>query len=242
MSAVVAGELDKVRTLASTWTVVGLALVAQLVLALLARDDTVRVAGSDGGTPLGQIGGVMLAPVYVLAALGALAAGTEYLNGQLRVSLLAVPDRPRLFGAQLVAVTAASAAAAVVVVVPAHPVQHSGLLAEGTLTPGAAAVDVVALVAVYTLVPVVAFGLAVLARGAVLPLVVLVVAGLLVAPTLRGALPDLIALLPHDAALSAVGLPEGTHPLPRWAGLGVLAAWAAALVGAAGVTFTRRDA
>ncbi|MCC2335065.1 hypothetical protein [Cellulomonas wangsupingiae] len=242
MSAVLAAELTKVRTLPSAWAVVGAALVADMVLAVLARDDTLRLAGADGGTPLGQVGSLMLAPVYVFAALGAIAAGSEYTGGQLRSSLLATPDRARSFRAHLAVAAGVSAAAALVVVAPAYLVQHAGALGAGTLGPRDAVTAVLALVSAYTLVSVLAFGFAVLARGAVVPLVVLVVAALLVAPTLRGALPQVIALLPQDAALSAVGTPEGPDALTRGAGLGVLTAWVAACVAAASVTFARRDA
>lgn len=242
MSAVLTAELTKVRTLPSVWAVLAVAFVANLVLAVLAHGDTLRVAGADGGIPLGRVGSLMLAPVYVFAAIGAFAAGTEYTGGQLRSSLLATPERLRLFRAHMAAAAGASAVAALAVVTPAYLVQHASALDEGALGARDAAVGVFMLVSVYTLVSVLAFGFAVLARGAVVPLVVLVVAALLVAPTLRGALPQVIALLPQDAALSAVGLPEGPDALPRWSGLGVLTAWAAVCVAAAGVTFARRDA
>lgn len=240
MSALLAAELTKVRTLPSAWAVVGVASVAQLVLAVLTHGDTLRVAGADGGIPLSQVGDLVLAPVYVLAALGALAAGTT--GGQLRASLLATPDRPRLFRAQVAVAVGVSAVAALVVVSPAYLVQRAGALGDGTHGAGDAAVDVLALVSAYTLLSVLAFACSVLARGVVAPLVVLVVAALLVAPTLRGALPQVIALLPHDAALSAVGLPEGPAPLPRWSGLGALTAWVVVCLVAARVTFARRDA
>lgn len=235
-AAALAAELVKLRTLVSPRVAVAVALAANLLLAVLARGD-VRLAGADGTTPLAQVGDLMLAPVWAFAGLGALAAGSEHTGGQLRVSLLAVPDRTRLVLAQLSAVTAASLAAAVVVVVPAYGVQRLGV--GGDEQP---ALAVTSLVATYVLVSLVAASGAVLGRGAVVPLVVLVVTALLAAPMLRATLPTLVAVLPPDAALSAVGTPAGEAALGRAAGLAVLAGWAGALVVAALVTTARRDA
>ena len=213
---VLGAELGKVRTLPATWFAVALAAVANVLLGLVARTGIVA-------------GGVRLAPVHVFIAVAVLAAGSEF-PGQVRVSLLAVPDRARLFAAKSAVCVTVSVLAASFVVLPGHAVQHAAVRA-----------GVVAEVAAYLLLALIGYGGAVLTRAVVTPLAVLAVAALLVAPLLRGPVPDLVRFLPHDAALSLAGLPGGPAALSRGGGLLVLSSWAAGCVGAAWFTFVRRD-
>ena len=209
-------EAGKVCTLPATWFAVALAAVANVLLGLVARTGVVA-------------GGVRLAPVHVFIAVAVFAAGSEY-PGQVRVSLLAVPDRGRLFAAKSTVCLTVSAVAAGLVVLPGHAVQHAAV------RPG-----VVAEVAAYLLLALIGYGGAVITRAVVTPLAVLAVAALLFAPLLRGPVPDLVRLLPHDAALSLAGLPGDAAALGRGGGLLVLSSWAAGCVGAAWFMFVRRD-
>ncbi|MEV4577652.1 ABC transporter [Nonomuraea jabiensis] len=222
-------ELTKTRTLPATWIALGVASAANTVLALLAATDTVRLAGQDGPVAIGQLGTLMVAPVYVFAAIAVFAAGSEYHAGQLRVSLAAVPDRHRLAAAKLAAVTAACLLAAGPAILPGHLVQPVA--------------DPASLLAVYLLLSLVGYGFAVVAKGVVAPLAVLFVTPVLISPALRGSMPDAVRLLPHEAALSLLGLPaDPATALSRTGGLLTLVTWAGLSVGAGWAALVRRDA
>lgn len=240
LADVVRAELTKIRTLPVTWLSLVVALAANALLGWVAATDAVRVAGQDGEIPVAQFGTVMLAPVYAFAVVPVFASGGEYRGGQLRVSLAAVPDRNRFLTAKLLAVTAATAAAAVLVLLPGRVIRH--VAAEGD--PGAATM-VAALLAeatAYLLLGLVGLGFAAVARSAVTPLAVLVVLPVLVSPVLGGVFPALVRLLPHEAALSFLGMPaDPALALGRPAGFAVLAGWAVLSVAAAWAFTARRN-
>lgn len=230
MSGAAAAELSKIRTLPATWVAVAVAVAAGTVLGVLAADGGVRVGSPAGPVGIGRLGTVMLAPAYVFVAVAVFAAGSEYRGGQLRVSLLAVPSRARLFAAKLTVTTAVSVPGAVLVILPGH------------LARGAAVAGLAPLVTAYLLLALVGFGLAVLARTVVTPLALLFGVAVLVGPALRGVVPQVVRHLPHDAALSLAGMADDPAALTRPGGFVVLLAWAAVSLAAAAAAFTRRDA
>ncbi|ACZ29139.1 hypothetical protein Xcel_0098 [Xylanimonas cellulosilytica DSM 15894] len=238
----VRAELLKIWTTPATWAALAVTLAAHVLLGWIAGGTELRIAGTSGAVPLGQSGALMLAPVYVFAAVGVFAAGTEFAGGQLRTSLLAVPGRAALFAAKLTATALVCTVAAVVVVAPGYVLQHRVALADGRLPWSDVAAGIGSRVAVHVLLAVVGLGVAWLARSVVVPMIVLVVVGLLAAPTLRDSVPAVVARLPHDAALSAVGTPAGPEALTRTAGLAALALWGAVLAAAAWAALARRDA
>ncbi|MER6000220.1 hypothetical protein ABT120_16745 [Nonomuraea angiospora] len=222
-------ELTKTRTLPATWVAMGVASAANTVLGLLAATDSVRLAGPDGPVAIGQLGTLMVAPVYVFVAIAVFAAGSEYRAGQLQVTLAAVPGRHRLAAAKLASVTAACLLAAGPAVLPGHLVQPVA--------------DPAALLTVYLLLSLIGYGFAVVVRGVVAPLAVLFVTPVLISPALRGSMPDAVRLLPHEAALSLLGLPaDPATALDRAGGLLTLIAWAGLSVGAGWAALVRRDA
>lgn len=219
-----AAERIKITSLPGSWVALALACGGNLLLGAVAAADAVRIAG-----PV-DLAALLLVPVYEFAAIPVLAAGGEYRGGQVRVSLLAVPRRARLFAAKLTASTAAGLAASVPAVLP------------GQLLRDVRAADLLAVLTVYVLLALVGYGFAVVARSAAVPLAVLTVLAVLVAPLLRGGLPYAVRLLPHEAALSFLGTPaEPATALGPGAGLLVLSAWAALSVTAAWWVFARRD-
>ncbi|GAT70470.1 ABC transporter permease [Planomonospora sphaerica] len=238
LTDLVRAELTKICTLPATWIALALALVADAVLGLLAATDAVRLAGSDGQASITHSGTVLLASVYAFAAVPVFAAGGEYRGGQMRVSLLAVPDRDRFFAAKLLAVLGVLVVAALPVVLPGGVAQH--LL--GDAGAGAAVDGLFTKAVAYSLLGLVAYGFAVLVRTVAAPLAVLVVLPVLVSPLLRGLSPEVTRLLPHEATLSFLGTPEGPDlALDRPVGLSVVLAWAVLTVGAAWTVTARRD-
>jgi ABC-2 type transport system permease protein len=222
-------ELTKIRTRPATWIALAVALTADTGLGVLAATDVVRVAGRDGPVAIGQLGGITLAPAYVLIAIAVFAAGGEFPDGQIRLSLLAVPRRGRLFAAKSSVSALVTVLAAVVALLPGHLVRRAGWA------------DLLVLVVAYLLLALIGFGLAVITRTVVAPLALLSVAAVLVAPTLRGPFPALVRHLPHDAARSLVGMPADPAALGRAGGLLMLTAWAVVLLAGAGWAFVRRD-
>ncbi|GAA4603507.1 ABC-2 type transport system permease protein [Actinoplanes octamycinicus] len=220
MTGIAAAELTKIRTLPAAGAAVLAALLANALLGWFAA-----------GTPTARIGTLMLAPAYLFLAAPVLAAGSEHRAGQLRISLLAAPSRHRWFGAKSLVVTVVSAVAAVVVVLPGYVLQHG---AASTVTGAAARV------LGYLLLGLIGFGLAAAARSVVTPLVVLVTLPVLLSPILRGLLPGVVRLLPHEATLSLVGL-AAPAALTGPAGLAVSAGWAVLAVGAGWLTTAVRD-
>jgi hypothetical protein len=82
----------------------------------------------------------------------------------------------------------------------------------------------------------------VISKSIVTPLAVLLITPVLVSPILRSALPDLVTYLPHEAALSLVGMAGDPSAAPdRTGGLLVLTFWAVLSIGTAWTIFTRRD-
>ncbi|GII76146.1 hypothetical protein Sru01_11280 [Sphaerisporangium rufum] len=234
----VGAEVTKMVTLPATWAALAVALAAGLLLGLAAGTDAVRVATAGGPTPIARLGIVLLAPGYAFAAVPVLAAGGEYRGGQLRASLLAVPDRHRFFLAKLLASLAVPAVAALPVVLPGHAVQY----ALGDAPLGQALAGTAADAAVHLLLGLAGFGFALLTRTAVTPLAVLVALPVLVSPLLGGLAPGVVRLLPHEAALSFLGASGSPElALPRPVGLLVLLAWALAAVLGAWAATARRD-
>ena len=239
MRALLIAELTKIRTLPASWIALALTVVANTVLGIVAATDTVRISSPDGEVAVGQLGTLMLSPVYVFIAIAAVAAGTEYRGGQLRVSLAAVPDRTRWFCAKL-------AVSAVVAVVAAIPAVLPGLLvqraAANELASDRTATDLLALLTAYLLLSLIGFGFAFLARGLVTPLAVLFILPVLVSTTLAGLFPQVIKFLPDEATLSFLGrAADSATALGRGAGLLVLTGWALLFVGVAWALIVYRD-
>jgi ABC-2 type transport system permease protein len=259
MTAALHAEWTKLRTVASTG-----ALLAGLIAVTVAFSALAAAARSCGpaagchpdltrltltGVDLGQALVVMLA---------VLAVGGEYGTGMIRVTLAAVPRRAAMLGAKAAVVTGLVLAAGTVAVAgsllagrlilpghgfsPAHGYPDLSLGTGPVLRAAAGSVLYLALIALLSVGIAMAVREAGVAIGIVLGLLYLV-------PILGQAVgsPDwhrhleqigpMTAGLQIQASTGLRGLPIGP-----WAGLGVLAAWAAAAL-AAGIAVLRlRDA
>ena len=187
----------------------------------------------------------------MVAVLAVLAIGGEYATGMIRVTLAAIPRRRTAL--------AAKAAVVVAVVAPCAAAAVAGSAAAGRcLAPAASRVATTeagrccapAVGSVLYLVAgrparasasprrcgnsAAAIGV-VLGLLYVLPIVILAVADAELAAPPAADRPDRRAGHPGHADLDAL-------PIGPWAGLGVLAAWAAAALLGGGVLFLRRDA
>ena len=112
-------EYMRLRTIRSTYWLLGLALALQLALAIviaqsMASSDTFT-GGDQTFETLATIGGSTGAPLlmaYILGLLGVFSTGHEYRHGMIRATLTALPNRTQVFIAKVVSTALLSAVAA----------------------------------------------------------------------------------------------------------------------------------
>jgi ABC-2 type transport system permease protein len=250
-------EWVRLRTLRSTYWLIGCALALNALIAfLVARlepDDPARdlvVAALTGG---GANLPVSMALV-LLAALGVLASGHEYRYGTIQPTLTTVPRRVRLFAAKLLVV----GATALVVTAVSILVNVAVTLPFWSPPPSLIDVTVFGYLLLGPLWAVLGVALGQLLRGVPGALVILLVTPMIVeqlifrlsyVPALDWLLPA-VKFLPFTAGLQLVsaageasgGLAEEVGLFTRWPSGGVFAVFVAVTVVAAGTLFQRRDA
>ena len=263
MTCALHAEWTKLRTLAGTWWL--LLAAAALTIAVSAAAAAAfncppgACAASQTGADPAKIGltGVLLGQV-VIALLAVLAIGGEYGNGMIRLTLTAMPRRLTVLAAKAAVLTG-------LVLVTGTLAVLSSLLAGGLILPGhgigpahgypalslgdgpvlRAALGSVLYLALIALLSV---GAAAALRDAAAAIGV--VLGLLYLFPIIGAVagrPDLARHIeqigPMTAGL-AIQATTGLNNLPisPWAGLGVLAAWAAGALLLGGLLLRLRDA
>ena len=235
---VVISETTKIITHPATLLAVSLALAANTLFAIIAATDVVRFGASDGtGVPLSAFPAVMFAPVYAFLVLPVYAAASEYHDGQLRMSFIAVPDRNRLVTGKLAAAVGVAILAALVALVPARLILglHHGLIAPGLLA------DMARWVGAYLLMSLFVFGLAGVLRSTIAPLVILAV-------TVIGVNAGLVQwsegvrFLPDQAAMNMLGTPAfDVTELPPAIGALALGLWSLVAICGYAVALIRRD-
>jgi ABC-type transport system involved in multi-copper enzyme maturation permease subunit len=249
-------EWVRIRTVRSTYWLIGSALLLDLTVALavavLTRNDphSHEVIGIvlTGGGPDSP---VPFAAVF-LAAVGVLATGHEYRYGTIQPTLTTVPRRSTLLTAKL----AVLAGTALVVTIVSFLVTTSVLLLVWGGVPGltdsplnGAIAGHLAQVLLWT---VLGAALGQLFRGVPAALVVLLVVPLIVeqllitlsyVPVLHW-LTAVVPFLPFTAGQQLLGLggEQDFAFFDRWASGGVFAAFVAIVLAAAWTLFTRRDA
>ncbi|MEN3609108.1 ABC transporter permease [Plantactinospora sp. ZYX-F-223] len=255
-------EWVRLRTIHSTYWLVGLALLVNAAVALLVNlatrnnpldTDIVGATVTGGGTasPLPLL-------AVFMAAVGILATGHEYRYGTIQPTLTTIPRRTTVLTAKLAVVAAAAVAVAVasMLVNVAVGLVFWGEFPELTEQPlGAALPGYVLLVVLWA---VLGAALAQVFRSVPAALVVILVTPLVVEQTIFRLslvpaldwLAPVIKFLPFSAGLRLVDL-SGTAALTdadnfdlfgRWAAGGVFTAFVAIILTAAWALFARRDA
>jgi ABC-2 type transport system permease protein len=259
MSAALHAEWTKLRTLPGTgWLLLGVVAATVVISATVSASMGCSSAAachvdltklSLTGTYLGQA---------VVAIVAVLAIGGEYATGMIRTTLAAMPRRTTMLAAKAGVVTAVTLAAGTLAVLgsllagrlilPGHGYTPANgypvlSLANGTVLRAAAGtVLYLALIALLSLGIATAVRDAAVAIGAVLgllylfPILTQVAGSPGVARHLQQIGP-MTAGLEIQASTGLRGLPIGP-----WAGLGVLAAWAAAALLAGALVLRLRDA
>ncbi|MFE0377467.1 ABC transporter permease [Streptomyces inhibens] len=130
----------------------------------LRSDFTPQQAGLDG----------ILYGQLALIVFGVLIVSSEYASGMMRVSLLAVPRRGRLYAAKMAVTAAAAAAIAIPVAVVSYLVTQLALGPHGASIDANGVPRALAGAVVYlTLMSLFAAGIAAMARSAIVPLAIL---------------------------------------------------------------------
>ena len=265
-------EYVRLRTIGSTYWLIGAALVFQLVFAVLIAISLASSSTFGGGDEtfeiLATIGGSTGAPLlmaYIVGLLGVFSTGHEYRHGMIRATLTVIPNRTHVFVAKVVstAVVAALTSAACVLI---------ALLAIaifGLDMPSASAfVQVSVGIVLFTTL----FALSGLAYAAILRNQTAAVAVLMLVPSLfefiiqtvvvliktnssdprgEGGITVVLRYLPYDAGSqmfvqsSVSGFVQrsiGAQPFGAVGGGIVMGVFVALLVGGAYALFVRRDA
>ncbi|MBP6685587.1 MAG: hypothetical protein KA158_09205 [Leucobacter sp.] len=250
MMSLVRSETTKLLTGRATWI---LALVTVFGTWPMAWTNAVPIpdglADSDllfSSTPIPvEYQGLDMAGIgYVLVvALASLWAGSEYGGGnQIRTTILATPKRLRVFIVKAMLLAVLTGAIGFVTMAGTMVITHlasPSTIDPWTLTPTIWA-NVGGVALAWTLTALIAFSIGVLARTAILPLMVMT-------PLVIG-IGDFLAsfwsgaqFLPTVAGAALYSDPAGDSYLDPALGGIVQASWAAVLLVAAAVSFTRRD-
>ena len=247
----IASEWIKFRTLRSSWAVLGAAMVAMVVFALIIAYNTRHLNhGLDPAdiAPSGPLQGYYLTELLI-GALGVLFVSSEYSTGMIRSTLTAVPKRIPVLWAKLIVFVSIIAVVMTVVSFIAF-LAGQGLISayRPALSLGApGALRVVIGTGVYlTFVAMIGAALGWIMRSTPGGLIAFV-ALILVLPVLFGdALghwgKHVAEFLPSMAGASfSTNVPESPSLSP-WVGLAVMAGWVAIGLAGAVVLLRRRDA
>lgn len=251
-------EWTKLRTVAGTgWLLLGAVVLTVGLSAAVSAPVSFSSADSTQDTTKLSLTGVVIGQA-VVAVLAVTAIGGEYATGMIRTTLTAMPQRFAVLTAKAAVLTVAVLAGATVAVLgsllagrlilpgngftAAHGYPPLSLADGSTLRAAGGSVLYLALIAVLSLGIATAVRDAATAVGTVLGLLYLF-------PILTQVVSDpdwrrhLRQISPMDAGL-AVQATSNVPGLPigPWAGLGVLAAWAAAALVAGALLLRLRDA
>jgi ABC-2 type transport system permease protein len=251
-------EWTKLRTLAGTRWLLPAAAALTVAVGAAAAAATRCPAGACADDPAKiSLTGIYLGQA-VVAVLAVLAVSGEYGTGMIRLTLAAAPRRLTVLAAKAAVVTgltlAAATAAALAsllaggLILPGHGIGPSRgypalSLGDGpVLRAGLGSVLYLALIALLSLGAATALRDAAVSIGAVLGLLYLfpIAAAVAGSPSVTRHLEQIGPMTAGLDIQATTGL--STLPLSPWAGLGVLAAWAAAALLLGGTLLHLRDA
>jgi ABC-2 type transport system permease protein len=257
MSGALHAEWTKLRTVTTTvWLLLGAVVLTVALGAAVAHAVTYSAGTRQDITKL-SLTGVYLGQA-VVAILAVQAISAEYGCGMIRVTLTAIPRRPSVLAAKAAIVGVLVLAAGAVAVLgsvlagrwilpaggftAAHGYLPLSLGHGATLRAAGGSVLYLALVALLSLGIAAAVREAAVAIGLVLGLLFVcpIIASLIGDPHLQRHLEQ---IAPMSAGLAIQNTINLRHlPIAPWAGLGVLAAWAAVALLIGGLVLRLRDA
>ena len=253
-------EWTKLRTVAGTFWLLAAAIAVTVTVSAAAAAASRCPAGPacPVDTPKLTLTGIQLGQA-VIAILAVLAISSEYSTGMIRTTLTAMPHRPAVLAAKAAVLTGLVPAAGVIaaagsvlagrLILPGHGFTAARGFPALSLADGPVLRAAAGSVLYLTLIALLALGAAAIIRdsaaatGAVLALLYLppiIAAALASNPHWQH---EIDRYAPMNAGLTIQNT-TGLHGLPisPWAGLGVLAAWAAAVLLTSGLVLRLRDA
>ncbi|MGX1883060.1 ABC transporter permease [Streptomyces sp. NPDC055287] len=242
-TAALHSEWIKVRSMRSTVGSLASVFAVTIAITVLASAPVGRAEAdsADYDPVLGTFYALNFGQIAAIA-FGTTAVSSEYVNGALRTSLTAVPDRSRFYAAKMALVAGPALAVGLVTGFAAFLAGQAfmGEYAIGLGDPGVLRACVgcgiyLALMALF------AAGLTTLLRSGVAVLSLLIPFILIVSFVIGDVAEGAAAYLP-DRAGQLVLQQDPTGSLGPWTGLAVTAAWAAAAVLAGWWALRRRDA
>jgi ABC-2 type transport system permease protein len=253
-----AAEWTKARTLAST----GWLLLAAVVLMVAVGTAVAAAVSCPAGGCAEDSAKISLTGIYlgqaVVAILAVLMISGEYSAGMIRLTLAAMPRRTTVLAAKAAVLTGLVLAAGLIAVLacvlagqlilpghgidPAHGYPSLSLGSPSVLRAAGGSVLYLALIALLALGTATAVRDSAAAIGTVLGLLYLFpIIGAAVGNAHLARLAQQIGPMTAGLAIQATTGLSGL-PISPWAGLGVLAAWAAAALLAGGLVLRLRDA
>ncbi len=227
-------EIVRLRSLRSTWVLLGCALALQFVVALEYAGHTDMTARERFVYPF--TGLTLLLVSLFTTAVGVASFGHEYRYRTIATTMLTLPSRSRILAAKVLTVAAVAAAAGVGLVAVTL---LAGALRGGIPSELWRVGQVLAAVVVYLMLSaLVGLGIAALTRNATLAMIAVLGFPAIVETALLLGTEINERLLPFTSALKMVSPQAGnvwTMPLP-------LLVLMIALVGTGGVLLSRRDA
>jgi ABC-2 type transport system permease protein len=251
-------EWTKLRTVPGTgWLLLATVALTVAVSGVATAGVNHMSAGADLDTTKLSLVGIYLGQA-VVAILAVLAIGGEYSTGMIRITLTALPRRPAVLAAKAAIIGGATLAAGTVAVLgcllvgrfvlpghgftPAHGYPLLSLANGPMLRAAVGSVVYLVLIAMFSLGVATALRDSATAIGAVLGLLYLfpIFAQVVGNPHWQRHLQQIGPMTAGLAIQATVNLRE--LPISPWAGLGVLAAWAATALVAGGLVLRLRDA
>ena len=257
LARVVRAEWIKLRSLRSTWVMLGALVTAIVAFGLIAAEvATGSVTTQGGGPALGGASPVDIVltganfGIIIVAVMGVLVGAREYSSGLIRTTIAVVPRRWPVLVGKLVTFLGVLLPAVLASVLVSFFAGTAILTAAGvaSTTWSAAGVAGAVLGTIGYLVGIGVIGLClgILLRSVGAGLGVLI-GGILFLPTLASALlPDswdsVLKYLPSNAGMSFTSLDQGGSMLSYGAGLAVFVGWCVLAVLGASWALMRRDA
>ncbi|REK87623.1 ABC transporter permease [Streptomyces inhibens] len=251
-------EWTKLRTMAGTaWLLLAVIALTVALSAAAAAAVTCSSAGCDQDATKLSLTGIQLGQA-VVAMMAVLTVSGEYSSGMIRTTLTAMPRRATVLAAKAAVLTGMTLAAGTIAVLasvlagrlilpgngftPVHGYPLLSLADAPTLRASVGSVLYLALIALLGLGVAVAVRDSATAIGGVLGVLYL-------CPLMIHLISDpdtqrlLFQISPMNAGLAIQATTHLSHlPLSPWAGLGVLAAWAATALLGGGLLLRLRDA
>jgi ABC-type transport system involved in multi-copper enzyme maturation permease subunit len=230
-------------------------------------DISPAVASAGGDTASDSLLFGLVVALIVLVVIGAMFITSEYRRGLIRTTFAATPDRGRVLAAKAVVVGGVAFAVGAVASAVAIPLGEHVMSANGNYIFPADSLTVAQVIvgsgALVALTSVAVLGIGTILRRSASAIVIGVLVFVLptftgpgiIGPTSSGAAAtwlyrvtpaagfSLLGILPRSGLVSyPYTMANGYYPLPPWAGLLVLGAYAAVALLAARVVLRRRDA